>query len=340
MTKKRIIESNNSQIPDSDTSKKPKDLASFNLFQLDEKTKKNLKGYPKTGGEPDNLLSSYLPSPGVVFPPKFLKSLEDDKEIKYGNFYVPMRTLLHSRKISQLIAKTWWSYMEARKTEENSECWKNFVDGKWGLIDSEILDGLIAREIFLFGGGDVPDKIEKPDNPDVYWPSRPEERCKNTRFIIFPGSKAWQGSCLSLLLAGQAYYDSYESTGKYSYERKRTGKYHQISQPILSTGEITDQYTLEVDWCSFNANIKEILISQEKPWVAYQVAIPYPPIPKEATEKEVREWAYAKEDPEKAEKDPEKGGNFPFFIRDTSGKYVADVKYFRSPYPYIPLSSS
>lgn len=303
---------------------------SFNLFKLDEETVKNLENYPRGDKDPKDELSSYLPSSGVVFPKELIDSFKDqqidqetkqiDQQIQLGNFYVPMRTLLHSRKLSQLIAKTWWSYLKVKDTD----LWDKFTNGEWDDIDSNILDGLIAREIFLYGGADSPDNPD-PDDLSIYSPLKPKVYpSKNARFLILPSSRAWQGISLSLLLAGQAYY-------------KREGKYHQISQPILSTGEITTQYSLEVDWNRFNGDIKEIVISHEKPWVAYQVVIPYPPIPPHADPEEIRQWAYAKE--EYSEEDPKEEQNFPFYQKD-AGNYLIDVDYFRPPYPYIPLTCS
>ncbi|MFN6571263.1 hypothetical protein [Dendronalium sp. ChiSLP03b] len=287
---------------------------SFNQFELDEETINNLENYPRRKKDPKNQLSSYLPSSGVVFPQGFIDSFsKEDQQTELGNFYVPMRTLLHSRKLSQLIAKTWWSYLEAKEKGLQDK----FAAGEWDAIDSNILDGLIAREIFLYGGGDAPDNPD-PDDPSIYSPLKPKERpSEKARFLILPSSRAWQGISLSLLLAGQAYY-------------KRGDKYHQISQPILSTGEITIQYSLEVDWNRLNGDIKEIIISQEKPWVAYQVVIPYPTIPADAEQENIHKWAYAKEDPEEER-------NFPFYKKD-GDEYLIDVDYFRPPYPYIPLT--
>ncbi|MEH2072479.1 MAG: hypothetical protein V7K47_30740 [Nostoc sp.] len=287
---------------------------SFNQFELDEETINNLENYPRRKEDPKNQLSSYLPSSGVVFPQGFIDSFsKEHQQTELGNFYVPMRTLLHSRKLSQLIAKTWWSYLEAKE----KGLWDKFTAGEWDVIDFNILDGLIAREIFLFGGGDAPDNPD-PDDPSIYSPLKPKETPpEQARFLILPSSRAWQGISLSLLLAGQAYY-------------KRGDKYHQISQPILSTGEITIQYSLEVDWNRFNGDIKEIIISQEKPWVAYQVVIPYPTIPVDAEQEDIKKWADAKEDPEEER-------NFPFYKKDGE-EYLIDVDYFRPPYPYIPLT--
>jgi hypothetical protein len=283
---------------------------SFNRFVLDEETVKKLKDYPRQEKEPEDQLSSYLPSPGVTFPKDFIDSfLKKNEQTELGNFYIPMRTLLHSRKLSQLIAKTWWSYLEAKKIG----LWDKFTAGEWDVIDSDILDGLIAREIFMFGGGTPPDNIE---NEEIYLPLKPKETpSEQARFLILPSSKCWQGISLSLLLAGQAYY-------------KRGDKYHQISQPILSTGEIVLKYSLEVDWNKFNGDIKEVIISHEKPWVAYHAVLPYPPIPADADRGNIEKWANAEDD----------GGNLSFYKKDNDGKYLIDVDYFRSPYPYIPLS--
>lgn len=286
----------------------------FYEYLLDQYTISKLEEYPRKGD--DDKLSSYLPSSGVVFSEGFIETLsgsssEKIKQTEVNNFYSSIRTLLYSRKMSQLIAKTWWCYLEAKK-----RCLlDSFASGDWDSIIEKyddgiyILDGLIAREIFLFAGGSHPDKIE--GGTEVYM-----NKAAYEAVIILPTSKSWQGICLSLLLAGQAYY-------------KIGNKYHQISQPILSTGEIVANYSLEVDWNKFDGDLKEIVISQEKPWIAYEAVIPYPPIPEELDQPNLKKWADAEDD----------SGSLPFYnIKDD--KYLIDVKYFRSPYPYIPLTCS
>lgn len=289
--------------------------SNFSGFELDRHTIDKLKDYPREGDE--NKLSSYLPSPGVMFPEGFMDALRNDEtkkleQTELGNFYHPMRSLLYSRKISQLIAKTWWCYLQAK---ENGS-WEQFTAGKWDGIDSDILDGLIAREIFLFGGGNPPDYPD-PADPDVYHRAKVREEIKEkARFLILPTSQSWQGISLALLLAGQAYY-------------KIGDKYHQIAQPILSTGEIISKYCLEVDWGRFNGDIREIIVSQEKPWVAYQVVLPYPPIPADVDRDHLKNWAEAEDE----------HGDFPFY-RKEADNYLIDVEYFRSPYSYVPMSCS
>jgi hypothetical protein len=312
---------------------------------LDSETISNLQKHSKIGRGNGNTISSYLPSPGVIFSQGFINTLSDPKnkefeQIEITNFYHPMRTLLYSRKISQLISKTWWSYLEAQKN--GGEIWKNFIHGEWNkIIESnnistesnisglDILDGLIAREIFLFGGADSPDK---PDpNPQKNYYSLLKEPSNDTgqaEFLIFPNNRAWQGIILSLLLAGQAYY---KRTDKYS------DKYHQISQPIFSTGEITMLHSLEVDWGKFHGDIQEIIIRHDKPWVGYHIVLPYPPIPDYADPDAIKKWGWAKE--EYSENVPQEERHFPFYKKDND-KYLIDVEYFKPPYPYIPLSCS
>ncbi|MEO1378186.1 MAG: hypothetical protein AAFW70_28720, partial [Cyanobacteria bacterium J06635_10] len=318
----------------------------FYEYLLDQYTISKLEEYPRKGD--DDKLSSYLPSSGVVFSEGFIETLsgsssEKIKQTEVNNFYQPMRTLLYSRKISQLISKTWWSYLRAKETKVNEKSemtlWDKFVNGDWECIikfDSDsnygldILDGLIAREIFLYGGSEAPDNPDPEE--DFYKPLKGySSENEQARFLILPSSKGWRGICLSLLLAGQAYY-KIKGTNKY--------KYHQISQPIFSTGEITMLHSIEVDWSKFHGDIKEIIIDQNKPWVGYHIVIPYPPIPSgiEKEQENLQRWAWAKE--EYSEKDPQEERYFPFYIKGKHDEYLIDVEYFRPPYPYIPLSCS
>ncbi|MCF2147967.1 hypothetical protein IQ276_016350 [Desmonostoc muscorum LEGE 12446] len=295
----------------------------FKEYLLDEKTQKNLIGYISDEEDVNHKnIASYLPSPGVVFPKGFLNALFPDESsknnsIETNNFYDPIRTLLHTRKISQLIAKTWHCYLEAKA----SDLWCDFVNGKWDEIDSDILDGLIAREIFFFDQQSSPDNL-LPKNLDIYYPLNSQKFSAKTRFLILPSSKGWQGITLSLLMAGQAYYEITKDGQTY---------YHQISQPILSTGEIVIKYGLEVTWDKFKGEIKELKVDPGKSSVAYEAIIPYPPIPSEINlcPENITKWSQAKDE----------GGEFPFYTKDKDDEsYLVGVEYFSPPYPYIPLS--
>ncbi len=297
----------------------------FEEMKLDQETRERLQAYPKEGDAKN--ISSYLPSGGVAFSRDFLKAIlalkKDDsltedtlwnKQIELGNFYDSFRTVLHARKISQLIAKTWWAYLEAKKTTQ----WDEFVKGEWNKInDSNILDGLIAREIFL--SPEAPLDNPDPEDKAIYYPLNYQQQVSDgkVRSLILPSSRAWQGITLSLLLAGQAYY-------------KNGSAYHQISQPILSTGETVFKYSLEVDWTTFNGEIKEIMQNQKSPPIAYHATIPYPPIPSTdvLSLDEIQQWVDAKDEDE---------GDFPFYNKK-DGKYLLSVQYFTPPTAYIPLS--
>ncbi|MFN6537387.1 MAG: hypothetical protein RM021_013585 [Nostoc sp. EkiNYC01] len=295
----------------------------FKKYVLDEKTQENLKDYIPDWEDTNNKnIASYLPSPGVVFPKGFLNALFPDKSsknnsIETNNFYDPIRTLLHTRKISQLIAKTWHCYLEAKA----SEVWYDFVNAKWDEIDSDILDGLIAREIFFFDQQSSPNHLI-PKNLDIYYPLHSKQSSEKARFLILPSSKGWQGISLSLLMAGQAYYEVKKGGQKY---------YHQISQPILSTGEIVSKYGLEVTWDKFKGDIKELKVDPGKSSVAYEAIIPYPPIPSEINLpfEHITKWSQAQDE----------GGEFPFYKKNEDNQsYLVGVEYFSPPYPYIPLS--
>ncbi|MGF1990056.1 MAG: hypothetical protein RMY62_019635 [Nostoc sp. ZfuVER08] len=295
----------------------------FQKYLLDDKTQQKLIKYiPDLEEINHKNIASYLPSPGVVFPKGFLNALYPNKSsknhsIETNNFYDPIRTLLHTRKISQLIAKTWHCYIKAKA----SDLWDNFVHGKWNEIDSDILDGLIAREIFFFDQQSSPDHLV-PKNLDIYYPLNSQESSEKARFLILPSSKGWQGITLSLLMAGQAYYEIEQDGQTY---------YHQISQPILSTGEIVNKYGLQVTWDKFKGDIKELKVDPGKSSIAYEATIPYPPIPSEInlSFEKITKWSQAKDE----------DGDFPFYQKNEEDQsYLVGVKYFSPPYPYIPLS--
>ncbi len=298
----------------------------FEKYLLDKDTQDKLEEY-----HPDqiNNIGSCLPSPGVTFLKGFYETLfkdcpEESKPLKINNFYEPIKTLLQTRKISQLIAKTWSAYLTAK----DEELWEKFTDGQWNDIPDDILDGLIAREIFFFNRGHSPDEIGK-NSAEIYRPlftNNENNENPKTLFLIPPSSKAWQGISLSLLMAGQAYRKVGDG---------EQAKYHQISQPILSTGDIVFRYELEVDWNHFEGGIQEMQLAPGKVSVASKATVPYPPIPSSSnlSPYQIKQWAEATDE----------GGDFPFYTKepvDKQGdKYSLNVQYFCPPYQYLPLST-
>lgn len=301
-------------------------------YLLDKMTLKNLHNYnPLYRGDKRDTIGAYLPSCGVVFPKKFKENLlypkepNQDPDFGINNFYQPIQNLLQTRKISQLIAKTWYAYIEAKSTVAP---WKNFLTGNWKDVNQShdnpnlkinLLDGLISREIFYFDKSYSPDHLE-PNTLEAYkdcW----QKPNINEAFVIPPTSYAWQGIVLSLLLAGQAYYEVEEEGQK---------KYHQICQPILSTGDIVFRYAIEVEWDQFKGRIHEMELQPGKSSVASRATVPYPPIPwqENLTPQQIQAWAEAEDE----------GGEYPFYTKEGEN-YSLDMKYFAPPFPYLPLST-
>lgn len=340
----------------------------FEKCVLDKSTKDKLKDYPKSPSvNPDTtketagkagLIASYLPSSGVVFEDGFINALfpRDPKVSPHhiaevNNFYDVYRTLLHSRKISQLIAKTWHHKLQAKSAVKGSN-WDNFTKGEWKDIQLDTLDGLIAREIFLLGSASEV-TIPKGDSAQYEVLSNSGKPAEEARFLILPSSKSWQCLALSLLLSGQVYYKVHD--GKTEAEAKKAkiakieaeavaeaeakkakikaeaeAEYHQVAQPILSTGEIVAKYALDVAVDKYKGDIKELDLKPNKPSAAYLAVMPYPPIPSvdNVMLEEIKDWAYAKD----------VGGKFPFYIQDKDEQYLIGVKNHTAPNPYIPLS--
>lgn len=220
-----------------------KDFSDQTKYPLDDITKTKIKKSYIDSDESIKkeftTIGSTLPSPGSMLNKGLIKTLLGDKKayspIELNNFYESFRTLLHTRKMSQLIAKTWQAQLEAAdilkneiKDQENAE---NSITNLLELAIKEqtkikkhitkkikkeivvqeeirkIFDGLVARELFLLSSSSEPDILE-PKNLDAYYPlrSRSEPNENNARFLILPNSKGWQSLGLSLLMAGQVYY--------------------------------------------------------------------------------------------------------------------------------------
>ncbi|NER02620.1 MAG: hypothetical protein F6K17_08270 [Okeania sp. SIO3C4] len=322
----------------------------FEKDLLDDETVDKLKNYPKApptkkDRTPEPNISSYLPSPGVVLLQELRKKLfslssdsdnsenlqlPDEDIININNFYDSLRTLLHCRKTSQLIAKTWYAQNQATTNDVGStKCWDLFLKGnwkaisKWDDLQEGILDSLIVREIFLSTNKSEPDELKFSEDIKIEEFFSPmvdtQERAK---FIILPNSIGWQGITLSLLLAGQAYRKVRENG---------IDKYHQITQPILSTGEIVGKYNLDVSFDKSHGEIRELALDYNSPCSTFQVTLPYPPIPNSTNVrmKDIKQWAYASEE----------DGDLPFYIKENS-EFLIGTAFVSPPYPYIPVSTT
>lgn len=329
-----------------------KSREAFSKWELDQATTDKLKGFPSSPSikdkhgnnfDPVGTIAAYLPSPGICLKEDFLKKLSPSTVVSVfsnqtvnSNISYPIGILLRGRKMSQLIAKTWDAYYQAKTKEitkngQTKKIWWYFCEGDWGEITKlpdgdDILDGLIAREIFLTSDCAEPDKHD-PEELVGYYPLK-EDKSKvqdPAKFVISPASQAWGSIELSLLLAGQVYRKVGSKVASNDNQ-----KYHQISQPILSTGEIVTMYNLEVSRNIFAGEMQELHVDWDKPSGIYKLVIPYPPIPSELnlSLKEIQDWANAEDD----------NGKFPFYLKDSTGQYLVGTKFNTPPYPYIPLS--
>jgi hypothetical protein len=291
------------------------------------RTKKEFKNFTINSHDCGDI-GSQLPTSGVTLDEAYLKiffnkQLSPVQQAKLiNNLYDVIRRLLSTRKLSQLIAKTWHSYLIAKTYRK---IWSDYTQGKWQdilntksiegkTLEPDLLNNLIARDIFLSDYKSQTITIDTKDK-DVY----KEFKLKNpeNRFLILPSSRAWQNIALSLLLAGQAYY-----------KLQGNEKYYQISPSILSTGEIIAKFGIEITLDKFTGIIKEVLVNPEEFSTAFPVVIPYPPIPSEhnLALDDIGIWAYAED----------KEGNLPFYGNLEQKDFT--VRNVSPPYPYIPLS--
>ena len=333
--------------------------------------------YPKSPG--NTMIRDLLPSEGVEFPDELCKELSGNF-VRIANFYNTARCLLQTRKISQLIARSWWAhriytgYLNSGKENPKFDGqWTKFLEGMDSylkahpdivnrLIDDstanepneakveetalDILDGLIARDIFLTANasaigidqfmideGDLPIYNAAYLYPQTDGTSERPKAPANTndRMLILPNSRCWNGIRLALLLAGQAFRKEYKGDGNGNYVCQDSC-YHQICQSIMSTSEIVSHYLIEASMESFHGQIEEIPMGLYSDLPYLKTKIPYPPIPGEEQIRieELEEWFLAEDE------DPE----CPFFIKNPDGKYTTGIQNPTPPYPYIPISTS
>ncbi len=312
-------------------------------YKLDQDTRQKINQSYQESDSSDNLdhttIGSTLPSPGSMLNKGLIEALLKQQDsssdsylpIELNNFYEPLRTLLHTRKMSQLIAKTWDAQLEANKilkVPEESDLLKLAIENQ-NNIPLDIFDGLIARAIFLLSDSSEPDGLI-PESLDVYYPLKSSsETTEQARFLILPNSKGWQTIGLSLLMAGQVYY-RVDENGNILKEEEEGGYYRQVNQSILSTGETVMKYALDVSLSLYKGDIRELDLRGNKSSPAYLAVLPYPAIPSEInlSHDKIRAWAEA----------DDTTGDFPFYIKDSDEKYLIGAQHHTPPYPYLPSS--
>ena len=352
-------------------------------YRLDQHTEDTTKESREKGGLSAGTvgyktIGSTLPTPGCMLNKGLLDVLlkrqqspfdeysPNDKHssVDLNNFYETFRVLLHTRKMSQLIAKTWDATLTAYdiispkvKKLDNSLLKLALTESD---IKPEIFDGLIARELFLLSNSWEPDELI-PKNLGVYYPLRSgSEPVDEARFIILPSSKGWQTIGLSLLMAGQVYYYTdkdgnlliVDDQGGFCQKKGEDFvKYdkevycRQVNKSILSTGEIVMKYALDISLSLYKGDIKELDIRGNTSSPAYLAVLPYPAIPREInlSHKQIREWANANDKVVKLEENDEfnkRNNQFPFYIQNDNDEYLIGVQNYTPPYAYLPSSCS
>lgn len=287
--------------------------------KLVTKRKKHFNDFPvinynfeKKKWERDKTISARLPAKGVIVKEGFLPIRNADSPQQYFENlgkYPTVRFLLQTRKLSQLMAKTWLP--------------KNYFNTHW-----EKDQVLCTREIFLSTN-------LKPDKFDPGWDEIPTSG-SDSDYIIKPDSLSQEGIRLSLLLTGQAYL--WVPQGKYSNE---IAGYLPICPSIFSTYEIIYEYAWKLSWDTFYATRVDLAqpgVNARPPY--YEVTLGYPPKPPideftTLTDSKIEAWVNAS--------DEDNGDTpFPFYPRkNDDGEYETDtVRYVIPPYPYIPMSCS
>lgn len=243
-----------------------------------------------------------LPTSGAKVDPEFLEKISPEalRESQKST----IRFFLQTRKVSQLVAKTWLSQKELEKL------------GKWEKIKIDCIRSLILScnlrpeefdpEQFEFGN---------TENQDRY------------SYLIKPSMRNFNGIRLSLLLAGQAYIRVKEGDNVLGYLL--------VSDSVMSTYETVNEYSWQVSWDTFYASRVDLAqpgLNRTPPY--FDVTLAYPPRPdgNQVTDANLEKWGYAKE----KEEDYADGDTKLYFYPEDEKS--VDLGYVVPPYPYIPMS--
>ncbi|NES89754.1 hypothetical protein [Okeania sp. SIO2B9] len=231
----------------------------------------------------------------------FLDESSDKDRSLFINQYSTVRRLFQARKLSQLIASTW---LEGSGDETNS-------------IITPGCEGYVKKLLLRSNHG--------PDDPQAHTFDRWNER---DQMIIMPDQANWQSINLNLLFCGQAYL-------------WKDQKFTRLCQPLLSTYEASQMFTLQVVWENFGGIIEEKshsgIANPRGPY--YKVSIPYPPCPDindaagsttGLTTEKIEKWVKAK--------DVGYDEELPFVNEIWSAERGINIKFVVPPYPYLPMS--
>lgn len=279
-----------------------------------------------------------VPSAGIQLDPKFCAeidnpqsnpAIEHENEVRLATRY-SAQSLLKARKISQLFSCSWLDedyapsdLVSPEDMARNAVIRKvlltaNLPPDVYVIPSSEDDSGNGLLQLYRLCGQIQRDQRDNTELP----PNRQGLRSR----IILPDMPAWRLIRMSLLLAGQVFWEKGDST------------YDTLTPPILSTYDICVQYAFTtVEWDEYVAQQLDILQpGQNQVPGYYNTTMPYPPRhSSEAvniTPQMVHEWATA------PDQDRE-GNKWPFYPPKKGDDYESSlVRYIAPPYPYLTLT--
>lgn len=318
-------------------------------YQQEEYNILDVNGQCVEDEDKDKFFNDYLPSPGVKVKTSFLGE-DQNTDLKYAEFST-VRFLLQSRKLSQIMTKTWLDdsdyfsscinvdkedpkkIMEEKRIKYINKIFQLFnykpqelsllVEGNKG-IEKETL----TRDRVLI-------KLLSPDTAVLE-----SNRDNNNLNFSYDLQKDYtKALILELFLSGQAYIvDDTNLT------------LQRLNEPIFSTYELIWEYELDLSWDTYYAKREDIArpgYRQIKPQALSRVILGLPAKPNDQSLKceEIIKWVYAKEEHEEKNAfsvpGAPKGGEteFPFYPEEGSEEWKnKQVKNVFPPYPYIILS--
>jgi len=273
-----------------------------------------------------------LPSKGAIIKDDFLPVLSRGtpprvNEQNLAERY-PVSILLKARKLSQLVAKSWLTndrdhpynsiirklILSADLAPDDCETQipRNSMPAVDALRDNASIDNPDLLALYLLG--------QQMSTNDALGRTPPTNL--NRTHLILPDGLNWQYIRLALLVSGQAYMEE-------------DGNYTPISDPIASTYDVCVYVAFTmVSWSSYLSHrVEYVQPGQNAKPPYFKVDVPYPPRllgdSTGLTEKEVKAWAYASDDPDSSTP------SYPFYPENQGDRLVKNVV---PPSPYLPLS--
>lgn len=256
-----------------------------------------------------SLDSSYLPAKGVQIDQDFLQQGSGD--------YSTLRFLLQSRKLSQIMTKTW---LEPKEQDVSTKIIKKIFDSYNIIPETYWLEGENKLESIedIQLQRKLLDIQEKTGNGNL--------KKDLSALLIRPTHIGYNSISLVLLLSGNAYY------------KDKQGEYIRIyDDSILSTYETIWEYALDLSWDTFYAyrvDLSQASLQQKPPFT--KVTLGYPARPDQFSLKQdnIKTWVNATEYYSSDNK-------YSFYPKKDSDDWKNQkLNVVAAPYPYMPLTTT